>query len=156
MKIIINAEPEEMEYVMSLVTESFKTFARHPERIGWGWTFAKPGGRAFFVRRTKGGFSASPAGPGSVALLVSDRGVRDMEVTVSIETHRQGQATREEAAELAAALKTLLGDDADALATNGAVAIRLPNSDAADTLIAEIDKLAHAHEHAVYLKAWRS
>lgn len=156
MRIIINAEPEEMEYAMSLVVESFSTFARHPERIGWGWSFGKPGKRAFFVRRTKAGFSASPAGQGAIALLVSDRGVRDMEVTVSIETHPQGSGTRSEAVALAESLRTILGDDAAALATNGAVAHRVPDSDAADALIAEIDRLAATNERAVHLRAWRA
>jgi hypothetical protein len=155
-RIIINAEPEEMEYAMSLVVESFRTFARHPEKIGWGWSFGKPGKRAFFVRRTKAGFSASPAGPGAIALLVSGRGVRDMEVTVSIETHPQGSGTRAETVALAESLRTLLGDDAAALAANGAVAHRVPDSDAADALVAEIEKLATANERAVYLRAWRS
>lgn len=61
MKIIINAEPEEMDDVLSLIMSSRDAFARHPERLGWGWNFRVPGGREFFLRHIKGGISASPA-----------------------------------------------------------------------------------------------
>ena len=155
MRIIINAEPEEMEYAMSLVVESFATFARHPERIGWGWNFGRPGKRSFFVRRTKGGFSATPSGAGAIA-LVSSRGVRDMAVTVSIETHPHGSSTLEESAAFTATLERLLGEDAGRLVSDGALPHRVADSDAADALIAELDALAAAHERAVHLRAWRS
>jgi hypothetical protein len=62
-KIIINAEPDEMADVLVLVMKSRETFARHPERIGWGWAFSTKGGRSFFVRQIKGGLSASPTKP---------------------------------------------------------------------------------------------
>ena len=63
MRIIINAEPEEMADVMEMVMKARETFARHPERIGWGWAFSTKAGRGFFVRQIKGGFSASPSKP---------------------------------------------------------------------------------------------
>jgi hypothetical protein len=60
MKLIIDAEVEELDYVMDLIKEALPTFDRHEKRIGWGWHFQNAGGRSFFIRRTKGGFSASP------------------------------------------------------------------------------------------------
>lgn len=63
MRIIINAEPDEMADVMETVLKSRETFARHPERIGWGWAFATKSGRSFFIRQIKGGLSASPSKP---------------------------------------------------------------------------------------------
>jgi hypothetical protein len=61
LRIIIDAEPEEFDYVLGLIKEALPTFARHEERIGWGWTFGRSPARAFFISRTKTGFSARPA-----------------------------------------------------------------------------------------------
>ena len=66
MRIIIDAEPEELDYVLGLVKEALPVFARHDDRPGWGWTFGHAPGRQFFIRQTKTGFSARPArAPGS-------------------------------------------------------------------------------------------
>jgi hypothetical protein len=60
-KVIINAEPDEIEAVAKLVMESREQFDRHPERIGWGWTFCSAQlRRSFFIRQIKGGLSARP------------------------------------------------------------------------------------------------
>ncbi len=64
MKIIVNAEPEDMEAVVRMVMKARADFDRHPERIGWGWHFSYPGGATYFVRQIKGGLSASPAEKG--------------------------------------------------------------------------------------------
>lgn len=61
MRIIIDAEPEEFDYVLGLVKEALPIFAHHEKRIGWGWTFGRAPGRQFFISRTRTGFSARPA-----------------------------------------------------------------------------------------------
>ena len=61
MKIIINAEPDDMEYAMGLVMKAKETFDRHPSKIGWGWSFGELGKTPFFIRRITDGLSASPA-----------------------------------------------------------------------------------------------
>ena len=157
MKIIINAEPEEMEYAMGLVVEAMATFARHPERIGWGWAFGKAGKRSFFVRRTKGGFSASPAGAGAVA-LVSTRTERDLPVTVSIEVLNVGShRSRDEAAAYTAALEEALGAEAATrLAQDGAMPHRVADVTAAEHLVAQLTAIGDANAHAVHLSVWRS
>ena len=47
--------------MLGLIKAALPTFARHDERIGWGWTFGQHPNRAFFISRTKTGFSARPA-----------------------------------------------------------------------------------------------
>lgn len=60
MKLIINAEMDEMEYILELVREAKPLFDGRPSRVGWGWSFGRPGKRSFFIREIKGGFSVSP------------------------------------------------------------------------------------------------
>jgi len=60
MRLILTCEPDEAEALLKLVMDIRPTFARHPERIGWGWHFRIPNGRTFFIRAIKGGLSASP------------------------------------------------------------------------------------------------
>lgn len=157
MKIIINAEPDEMTYVMGLVTEAFATFARHPDRIGWGWTFGTPGRRSFFISRTKGGFSARPAGEGAIA-FVSTRTEKDLPVTVSIELNNIGSMrSREEGAALTAGLEAALGvETATRLAQDGAVPVAAPDAAAADAMMNAITALGEKHAHAIHLNAWRT
>ncbi len=57
----MTCEPNEAEAVLKLIISAQPIFARHPERLGWGWHFSVPNGRAFFIRSIKGGLSASPA-----------------------------------------------------------------------------------------------
>lgn len=71
MRIIIDAEPEEFDYVLGLIKEALPTFARHEERIGWGWSFGRHPNRSFFISRTKTGFSARPARAPGVSLKAS-------------------------------------------------------------------------------------
>lgn len=61
MKIIINAEPDDMPAVVQLIMDKKPMFDRSDDRLGWGWMFAVPGGKRFFLRRIKGGISANPA-----------------------------------------------------------------------------------------------
>jgi hypothetical protein len=62
MKIIVNAQPDEMEEVVRLIMKNRDSFARQPERLGWGWHFHSNAlGRSFFIRQIKGGLSASPS-----------------------------------------------------------------------------------------------
>lgn len=157
MRIVVNAEPEEMEYAMGLIVEAMETFARHPERIGWGWTFGKTGQRAFFVRRTKSGFSASPAGKGAIA-LVSNRTERDLPVIISIEMDSVSQhGDQEDAADLVASLNQALGSDAASrLMQDGATQHTADTTAAASRLIADIETIGERHAHAVHLTAWRT
>jgi hypothetical protein len=60
MRIIINAEPDEMHDVLDLILEHRADFERPPSRPGWGWHFQTKSGRRFFLREIKGGVSASP------------------------------------------------------------------------------------------------
>jgi hypothetical protein len=59
-KIIINAEPEEIAEVVALIMDRKVMFDATPERLGWGWAFPIASGRRFFLRQIKGGISASP------------------------------------------------------------------------------------------------
>ena len=156
MKIIINAEPDEMAHAMALVVEAMPTFARHPERIGWGWTFTRPGGRAFFVRRTKGGFSATPADQGAVA-IISSRTERDLPMTVGVEMDLVGDVRAEEMAIISMALEDILGKaDADALTAARALTIEAPNAESASRLVERLVDVSERHRHALDLRAWRN
>ncbi|SCW57231.1 hypothetical protein SAMN02927924_01451 [Sphingobium faniae] len=60
MKIIMHCDLEEAQDLLKVMLDSREQFARHPERIGWGWHFSVPNRRSFFIRQIKGGLSASP------------------------------------------------------------------------------------------------
>lgn len=60
MKLIINAEQDELPYVLELLKEAIPQFERHPSRPGWGWMFSRSGKREFFIRQIKGGLSVNP------------------------------------------------------------------------------------------------
>lgn len=59
MKIIINAEPDEMAYVLSLVMAARRRFEKGEQKFGYGWGFGDEGKRRFFIRQIEGGFSAA-------------------------------------------------------------------------------------------------
>ena len=73
MKLIINADPEEMEYVLRMIMDARPMFDRGPPRPGWGWSFGDPGKRRFFIAEIKGGFSAKPAPVRSPALATASK-----------------------------------------------------------------------------------
>lgn len=62
MKLIINAEPDEFDYVLQLVKDAIPRFGDRPPRPGYGWGFGKAGGKRFFISEIKGGLSVKPIG----------------------------------------------------------------------------------------------
>lgn len=60
MRIIMTCEPEEAEALAKLIVGEISTFERNGRGLGWGWHYALPNGRTFFLRQIKNGISATP------------------------------------------------------------------------------------------------
>lgn len=59
-KIIVTAPECDVVEVTALIMRELPTFSHRPEWLGWGWSFAIPNGRRYFLAAIKGGVSARP------------------------------------------------------------------------------------------------
>jgi hypothetical protein len=59
MKFIVDADPDDAPAVLAKMIEEIPTFARRPDRPGWGWGWDhRINGAKYFIRQTKTGLSA--------------------------------------------------------------------------------------------------